>query len=260
MSNTLNVCLGHLPFPQTHERHIDLMVAPVLIAGPRRLALVEDSRYGTHGSALSEYAQLLWVADHLESLAQGRDHIRIFHYRRLVAASAPTVGKRSSNLQWATVIQATDLDAFEAEFDRTSRGDLFNTPVQFQAGMLYQYAANHVLEDMLNFARFLTGQQILSDTECADFLAARVHIPSCNIGVFSTRCYAEIFATLRRAATFLDSPYFVLRPGYQRRSVGFLLERLHSHLILKRIAGKRSPPAFGHNIVISESDVVSHTV
>lgn len=260
MPRTFNVCLGHLPFPQSHERHIDLMVAPVLIAGPRRLALVEDSRFGVHGSALSEYAQLLWLAEHLQSLAGDCDHVRIFHYRRLVAAAAPTVGRRSSNLQWATVIQPSELDAFEAEFDRVSRGEVFNTPVQFQAGMLHQYAVNHVLEDMLNFAKFLTAQGILSDTECAEFLAARVHIPSCNIGVFTTRCYAEIFDTLRSAATFLDSPYFVLRPGYQRRSVGFLLERLHSHLILRRIAAKRSPPAFGHNIVISESDVVSHTV
>jgi hypothetical protein len=260
MPNTFNVCLGHVPFPHSHDRHIDLMVAPRLIEHARRLALVEDSLFGPNGSALSEYAQLLWLHDHLESLAMGRDFIRIFHYRRFVAASAPTVGQRSSNLTWATVIRADDLPAFDQDFDRSSRAEIFNTPVRFGSGMLFQYASDHVLEDMLNFAKFLTRERILTDQQCALFLANPVHIPSCNIGVYKKACYLEIFGLLRRAAGFLHAPEFVIRKDYQRRSVGFLLERLNSFLILRRIEAGHSVPSFGHNIVISESSIVSHTL
>ena len=104
--NTLNVCLGHLPFPQTHERHIDLMIAPRLIAGPTRLALVDDSSFGPHGSALSEYVQLLWLLERLDGIAAGCEYVRIFHYRRFVSPEPPPLGQASSNLPWATTVSA----------------------------------------------------------------------------------------------------------------------------------------------------------
>jgi|JI8StandDraft_2_1071088.scaffolds.fasta_scaffold35500_2 hypothetical protein len=257
--NTLNVCLGHLPFPQTHERHIDLMIAPRLIAGPTRLALVDDSSFGPHGSALSEYVQLLWLLERLDGIAAGCEYVRIFHYRRFVSPESPPVGQASSNLPWATTIRAEDLDAFASAFSRTCTTELFNTPVQFHGGMLFQYAQSHVLEDMLNFAKFLLEKDILGALDIAEFLAAQIHIPSCNIGTFRIESYKAIFGTLRRAAEFLDSPYFVPRPGYQRRSVGFLLERLNSFLIVKRIQSGASPSSFGHNLVMSDGLVVSGT-
>lgn len=257
--NTLNVCLGHLAFPQTHNRHIDLMIAPLLVAGPKRLALVEDSSFGPNGSALSEYAQLLWLLDNLWTLTAGCSYIRIFHYRRFVSAKTPPIGRRSSNLPWATTIHAADLDAFEPSFSRNCGSELFNTPVQFHGGMLYQYAQSHILEDILNFSKFLTENAILTPLDCAEFLSMQLHIPSCNIGIFTKAAYAEIFGALRRAAGFLESPYFVLRPGYQRRSVGFLLERLNSYLIIKRIRSGHSSSSFGHNVVISDTAVVSAT-
>jgi hypothetical protein len=42
--------------------------------------------------------------------------------------------------------------------------------------------------------------------------------------------------------------------------MGFLLERLHSFAILQRVQSRMSPPNFGHNIVISESPIVSLTI
>lgn len=258
-SNTLNVCLGHLAFPQHYDRHVDLMIAPVLLSGPKRFALVEDSSFGPNGSSLSEYVQLFWLLDNLAPLISDRNFIRIFHYRRFVSPETPPIGRRSSNLPWATTIHAADLDAFDSSFSRNCDSEIFNTPVQFHGGMLYQYAQSHVLEDMLNFSKFLTENSILTPLDCAEFLSMQIHIPSCNIGIFTKHAYIEIFRTLRKAAGFLDSPYFVLRTGYQRRSVGFLLERLNSYLIIKRIRCGHSPSSFGHNIVISDTAIVSAT-
>lgn len=235
------------------------MVAPRLIAGGRRLAIVDDGLFGANGSALSEYVQLLWILDHLGELAPDCAYIRIFHYRRLVAREAPTVGQRSINLPWATTIQEDDLGAFGEAFDRTTREELFNTPVKFAGGILCQYAGDHILEDLLNFTNFLMEQGIFEPFEAARFLAEERHIPSCNIGVFTKDTYASIFSVLKRAAEFLNSRYFIARAGYQRRSVGFLLERLNSHLIFRRMEARASPASFGHNLVVSDGTLVSAT-
>jgi hypothetical protein len=258
-NNTLNVCLGHLPFPLGFGHHIDLMVAPCIVTGSTRLALVDDSYFGINGSSLSEYVQLLWLLDNIQGIAAGCNYIRIFHYRRFATTEPPTAGTQSSNLPWATTIREADLPAFEAAFSRQSREELFNTPVQFPNGMLNQYAQNHILEDMLNFAKFLNETGILSASEVVEFLRSEIHIPSCNIGTFALTSYDFIFGVLRQASEFVYSPYFIVRPGYQRRSVGFLLERLNSFLIIKLIQSGACKQNFGHNMVISNDPVVSGT-
>jgi hypothetical protein len=257
--NTINICLGHLPFPRSHAHHIDLMVSPRMIAEVRRLALVEDSSFGPNGSSLSEYAQLIWINDNLGSLVGERKYVRIFHYRRFVSAKEPATGRPSANLPWATVITEKELTEYDSAFDRVVTGDVFNTPAQFKGGMIAQYAMSHVMEDMMRFCVFLIEQKILSPIEVAMFLREDIHIPSCNIGIFKAESFRSIFSELKRAAEFITSPYFTPRDGYQRRSAGFLLERLNSFLIISRIRAGVIPESFGHNIVVSDSEVVSAT-
>lgn len=257
--NTLNICLGHLPFPATHAHHIDLMISPCLVVGAKRFALVEDKKFGPHGSALSEYAQLLWLYEHLDEVAAGYEFIRIFHYRRFVSVTSPTVGNQSENLVWATTISSEHLDAFEADFGRYSECEVYNTPAQFATGMLGQYALSHVLSDMLRFTDFLLKNRLMNSGEAVDFLHQSMLIPSCNIGVWRVDTYRLIFEILHNAAQFLYSQDFVNRPGYQRRSVGFLLERLNSYLLLKSMQIDPGRGVYGHNVVISDSPVVSHT-
>lgn len=259
MNNTLNVCLGHQPFPAPFERHVDLMIAPLLLAGPRRLALVEDSRYGPHGSSLSEYAQLLWLNEHLDEVAAESEFVRIFHYRRFVSIAPPLVGIPTDH-PWSTGITESELAAFEAAFDRDSETEVYNTPFQFTNGSLGQYADAHHLEDILRFAEFLSSEGILTSTEAVAFLLQSTNIPACNIGVFRRATFRRIFEVLRRAAEFVHSPLFVPRDGYQRRTAGFLLERLNSHLILSMKRDDSTCGIFGNNIIISDGSVVTHTV
>jgi hypothetical protein len=62
--------------------------------------------------------------------------------------------------------------------------------------------------------------------------------------------------TLTRGTAFMRSSYFVPRAGYQRRVMGFLLERLTSYLILMRIADRASESNFGHHIIISDDNII----
>jgi hypothetical protein len=259
VSNTLNICLGHVPFPVEYREHVDLMIAPNLVLGPYRVAVVPDSLFGPNGSALSEYAQLLWLSDNFDAITSGADFVRIFQYRRFVSEK-PLPGVPSTNQPWSMTITAGDLASCGKEFDRFCGAELFNRPVRFDGGMLMQYASAHVLEDMLSFVKFLLEIRVFDPRHAAAFLNVEAVIPACNMGTFRKETLRSLLLILKRAAEFLKSSYFVPREGYQRRNMGFLLERLHSFAILQRVQSAMSPRNFGNNIVISESPVVSLTM
>jgi hypothetical protein len=254
--NTLNVCLGHVAFPAACRDYVDLMIAPRPIAGVPRLQVVDDSLLGDHGSSLSEYAQLLWLHDHLDAVTAGYHYVRIFQYRRFVARRR--IGSPCSH-EWSRRIAADELPRVRNEFQRGNVAELFSHPHRFRDGMLGQYAASHELEDMFNFAKYLLEAGILNARSAAAFVAAERTIPSASTGTFKVTTLRDILAVLKQAAGFLHSGHFVPREGYQRRSLGFLLERLHGHLILTRTARGLSEPNFGHQTVISDDHDISIT-
>lgn len=254
--NTLNICLGHIPFPESFCEHVDLMIAPRLVTGPRRVAVVDDSYFGESGSSLSEYVQLLWLYDHFDAIVSSYEYVRVFQYRRFVARIQ--FGQPSS-APYANWIRADELSQCPNEFSRSCAGELFNRPFQFDGGMLGQYASWHVLVDMLNFSKFLIEEGIFDPLRTAAFLTESKLIPACNMGNFRTATLREILSTLKRAAAFLRSSYFVSRTGSQRRTVGFLLERLNSYLILMRIGAGASEPNFGHHIILSNGPSIPVT-
>jgi hypothetical protein len=257
MRNTLNVCLGHLPFPVAFSRHVDLMIAPRLVTGPAAVTLVEDRYFGEHGHALSEYAQLLWFFDHFSAIVGGHEYVRLFQYRRF-CADRPA-GVRSVNQPWSHAITEAEMVLFDEDFARESHAELFNTPMEFPGKVLGQFAQAHVLSDILVFARFLVDEGILDAVQAAAFLTRGPLIPACNIGVFRSTNLQRMLATLRRACAFLETPAFVVRSSHQRRNMGFMMERLFSHLIFAAIEQGVSEHRFGHNIVISDGPVISVT-
>lgn len=257
--NTLNICLGHLPFPHTHFDFIDLMITPRLITGNKQVALVDDRLFGQFGSSLSEYVQLFWLLEHLDEISIGNNYVSIFHYRRFVSRNEPSIGLPSINQPWSTAVTVDDLKFFHNDFSRTNNDELFNKPIQFKGGMIGQYAHAHVLKDFLNFTNFLIDSEILNPVEAADFLRENIDIPACNIGIYKIETFKNIFGTLRKASEFVSSNYFTPRTGYQRRSMGFLLERLNSYLVLNMVRKNLIKPNFGYNIVISENPSISLT-
>lgn len=259
-NNTLNICLGHAPFPASGQRHIDLMLSPREIRTAGELVVVKDSIYGENGSALSEYAQLFWLYDNLKNIASGYKFIRIFHYRRFISPTLPPVGTRA-NQWWSTAIQPAHLERFESAFCRSANQELANTPVLFPGGVLGQYADAHHLQDLLRFTEYLCERGLLEPKSAANFLRAETLIPACNIGIFRVRTFQEIYRSLRPASDFLESPLFTPRDGYQRRTLGFLLERFQSYLILQHMKNRGSKTMkFGYNMVISDTPAVSNTI
>lgn len=260
MSNTINICLGHKPFSLENQSFIDLMISPVQLMSGSHVAWLDDSSYGEHGHSLSEYAQLLWVYNNLDKIARDVEYIRIFHYRRFVARHQLNHGSPSDNAFWITTMREDDVKHYAHEFDRNADSELFNTGVNFGVGgVLLHYLQFHVLEDILRFANFLFEQKILSGEDVVKFLNTDSLIPACNIGIFHKSTFKEVYGKLMEAAKFMDSFEYIPRKDYQRRNMGFLLERLQSFILLQRIEMGLSEKKHGQHIVISDSTFISQT-
>jgi hypothetical protein len=255
--NTVNICIGHLPFPVQYSNYIDLMISPEPVHAPYNTIHIKHKHLGKNGHTLSEYTQLLWIFDNIEAVLGSHQFIRTFHYRRFVATSPPTQGIKSINQPWSTTISELELGALSTEFSRYSSEECFNTPVTFNDGILGQYSKHHVLNDLLMFLKYLGDNQILNDDEIVEFAKSTIQIPAASIGIFRRETFEFIFGTLRKAAEFINSEHYVVRDGYQRRSGGFLLERLNSYLIIKLIQSGNSKPNFGYNIVTSDTTTIS---
>jgi hypothetical protein len=67
----------------------------------------------------------------------------------------------------------------------------------------------------------------------------------------------DILRVMRPSAKFLEDPGYVPRTGYQRRNLGFMCERLFSHLLLSRMESGASERNLVKNIVISDGPVIS---
>jgi hypothetical protein len=258
-SNTLNVCVGHKPFPSQYWHHIDLMLAPQQLADHPRLQIIPDQTYGPYGNSLSEYSQLFWLNDNLETTLNGRTYLRVFHYRRFVSSKQPNCGKKSLNHPWAMTITPDQVQFFSEQFCRFAEKEIFNTPIRLQGGVVSQYQTAHVVEDFYRFCTFLIESNTMDRSTVLRFMRSDILIPSSSICIVHAKTFSDLMLVLRKAAGFLDSHLYVPRYGYQRRSVGFLLERLQSFLILDRLVGQSSQQPFGYHIVLSETDIVEVT-
>ncbi len=257
--NTLNICLGHVSFPQKYLKHVDLFVSPNVLGGPVRNAVVPDNTYGPNGHALSEYGLLLWLYKNIDVIAPNYSFIRIFQYRRFVSP-VHVDGVKSTNGPWITTIQEKDLQHCDFCFDRNVSEEIYNSPVNFQGGVLTQYANNHVLQDFLNFTNYLIEIGVFSALDACAFLRMERFVPACNVGVFRKENFKMLYHYIEKASGFLQSPIFVIRDGYQRRSMGFLLERFHSFMIFQFISQNLSAETFGFNLMLSDTPLVSSTV
>jgi hypothetical protein len=257
MGVTLNICLGHQPFPEAYADRVDIMLTCRRLYRQNRAIFLDDAMWGPHGGSLSEYAQLFWLSDHFDRVVGDAEFIRIFQYRRFISRNR--VG-REANVPYLSQITAEDLPVFADDFSRVEQEELFSRPFQFAGGMLGQFAGGHPLDDLLSVVRFLLQRAYFSPETATAFLREDYLIPACNMGVFKRETLRQILMSLRPVAEFLHAPDFAPREGYNRRSLGFIIERLNSFIILNMMRSGQAPQNFGSHVVISETSHVGVTV
>ena len=128
--------------------------------------------------------------------------------------------------------------------------------------MMSQYADSHPIRDLLRFTSDLLDAGILSDEQSINFLLGKMLIPAPSNGTFPFEVFLKINETLENAAiVFLEGGY-ILRDGYQRRSIGFCLERLNSFLLLEELKERGIDPlsVMGQQMMVSSDGKVATTV
>lgn len=260
MNNTLNICLSHIALPSFLRRHTDILMSPNLVTGGMVVVHLPDYLSSPHGDTLSEYAQLMWLSENFEKVCDGYEFLRIFHYRRFTSIHQHSAGQPSTNLPWARVIDSNELESFESDFSKSSTHEVYNTLTTVPTGVLGQYSANHDLLDYIEFTKFLIESQMMTHDQGVLFLRQDQFIPSCNIGIFHKPRLQVVLSILTAAAEFRKSPNFQRKNGAQRRSMGFLLERLHSFLLLQILEIDSQAIKIGQNYVLADETTVKATV
>lgn len=256
MTKILNICIGHQPFPPSFEHYYDYMLGPLPLPEVPRFIHLPQTIFGPHGPSLSEYAQIFCVLQNMDKFLRDETHIRTFHYRRFVSNGQTGIGSACS-APWATAIRKEQLEFFQHDFLRDEGEELVNAPARFAGGILTQYAECCPIEDMLDFAKFLSERGILSKFQVAAFLRDDILIPGSSIAVLTVENFKFINSILFLASEFKDSPAFTPRAGFLRRNMGFLLERLNSFLLLEGIKHGKITNRTGKHMIISDSFNIS---
>jgi len=255
----LNICVSHRP-PTFRVPSPYLLVAPT-DAPPIETVVAPDLWNGEiyDGKVLSEYAQLFFLAKNRKDLLRF-SHIHFFQYRKFVSdvyggtAAANIPYSRTTTPDSATRIFRSP-DQLEA-----SGHDFFTGPIwQMKTTAAIQYGRHHHIEDLMLFVVAMRQHPFFDDQTCKEFVCATQMIPSPALGMVPTKAFFDMQAILMAVWEHYFTSFYSPRSGYQRRVGGFLLERLHSFLLLKHIHQSDRHTA-GYLFTISETEYIAPTI
>jgi hypothetical protein len=245
-------CVGHAPpvflppLPYTM-----LCPAPLGLPGERVLA---DDRFGAglDGATLAEYSQLFGLADLLEAGDIAADRLYLFQYRKFLGLKP---GGSEANAPWLRVLRP---DAAALHFP--AHDELAALPQPVLVGPLQplggtvaaNYAEVHVSDDFALFTAALAACGCALDS-IRRFVTQPGMIPSPALTLVDAGLFVRQMHTLREAWRRFQSELAVPREGYQRRVAGYLLERLHGHLLCEGLRDGTQPEiGIGHRFVVLE--------
>ena len=209
-----------------------------------------------NGTLLGEYASLFLLYEKLNSENCREGTITICQYRRFVLNIR--LGLKAENAPWCTFLTLSQMRDFEPgdKFDPlNNNSSLLASPISVPNGVLSQYGSCHHIRDIMMFAATLIDFGILDENEASDFLSSKILIPSPSCGTFEVAGFMEVIGILKKATeAFFYTNYKKYTDHYQQRVIGFLLERLHSYLLIKNFSQKGLNPfeMVGFTTVLSE--------
>jgi len=188
--------------------------------------------------------------------------VTIAQYRRFVSSTA--IGFPSQNMSYARVISSQASQSYPLEILlKPIVGDwLISTATKVSVCVANQYAKHHELRDWWRFLSDAIDTGCITNEDSRIASLAGTMIPAPSNGVFPVQIFLSQLQILETAALAFIRGGFIERPDYQRRSLGFCLERLHSYLILRDVAnsGLALDKLSGFQTIVSETTEVSKTV
>ena len=231
-----HICISHAPLRYVPRVTYDF-ISPHPIVGVESEVIPDDSLGAKYdGQVLSEYLQLFVLADRWRGIDE---LIHLFQYRRFLSP----IATRGSVIAGEGIIfvSGEDIADVTPSMERLSSVRLPTFGSIMDWPMAEQYGRIHYMDDLNNFVRATTLCGTLTKKESAQFLGSRLFIPSPSIGIYPSSMIVEHLDLLRRTWDCFRDRFYVPREGYQRRVGGFLLERMHSYLILRHF--DRNPGA-----------------
>ena len=220
-----------------------------------------DDLAGVNDQLTGEYYYLLSLR---RTLLQGPlpETLTICQYRRFTLREI--IGAQSENQPFARVIDG-DTAASPAVGDLCLPREgnwLLGSVLHIEPTLLYHYHLHHPLRDLLRFLSDAVDAGALTDADVAALLLQKFMIPAPSVGTYPTEAFLETFECLEKASLAFSRGGFITRGGYQRRAIGFCMERLNGYLFcreaLKR--GQDLNRILGSTTIVSDDTVVRHTV
>ncbi len=243
-------CIGHVP-PRFAPALPYTMLSPRPLGVAGELVL-DDARFGPglDGAALAEYSQLFGLQDMLEAGDLVADRLYLFQYRKFIGLRA---GGSPATAPWVRIARPDEAATLcpTAEQLLAAPQPVVVGSMQALGGSIAQnYALVHVIDDLVMFAACLADVG-MDAAAVKRFTTFQGLIPSPALCLVDTQLFLQQMRVLRAAWTTFATHCAVPREGYQRRVAGYLLERLHSHLLCQSLLdGSQPDVGIGHRFVV----------
>ena len=209
------------------------------------------------GKALSEYSQFLRFLS-VYPWNSTSETIYIFQYRKFVSRKQPP--KVAKNAQYAHLIVPTVAENYfpasnESLGSDSTKQQLTGPVLTTHSNLCVTYGKHHRPEDFAAFCACLVNVPDFGAARIRSFIECPYFIPAPVLGCYRVDFLLYLTKVLRTAWESYQ-PYFRARTGYQERVGGFLLERLHSFLLIEKMM--RNPELFvsGYHVVCTDGDVL----
>ena len=249
-------CIGHVP--PLFDPGIEFVMLTPTALGMSNQCVIPDNRFGAEvdGGSLAEYSQLFWLYDNIVSGEILADELFLFQYRKFIS---PKFGGLESVAPWIRVVPSNSLgDIFPTSEDlrinstKLAVGSLFD----FGESIAKNYALVHEIDDLILFSVACVESGAMNKTDLRMFISIRGIIPSPAVCLTDVKLFLKVIEILYRVWNVYKSHSPAVRQGYQRRSAGYLLERLHSWLICKWLLDGSEPDVQLWNRYVVSSDIL----
>lgn len=242
-------CIGHV-------RPVFEPTLPYTMLAPKSLGVageivVEDTRFGHggDGAELAEYSQLFGLAQMIEAGDVVADRLYLFQYRKFIGFRA---GGLPATAPWVRIAPPAECATLLPSID-----ELAAAPHPVVVGSMFalggsvakNYAMVHVIDDLVAFAACLHAAG-MNAAEVRRFASFQGLLPSPALCLVDTPLFLAQMRQLRAVWDEYALHARVARDGYQRRVAGYLLERLHSHILCQSLMdGSQGSIGIGHRYV-----------
>ncbi len=234
------VLVGHKsPAFKPRENHVFLgSIAPGNVA---RSVFIDDETLGHRysGRLISEYLQLFCYFLESDGPSDKPNFVYIYQYRKFLSRIPGSRSPRSMPYLYGAYpfeVDSRNLD--EAYLDQCSKESRIAVgPILSVGAMASNYAKFHIIEDFVAFCVAMQESNLFTASQITEFINFPLLIPTPSVGFHDLKTLKSDLTILATVWGLFYVNSFRKRDGYQRRVGGFLLERLHSFLLIRRLSG-----------------------